>query len=105
MEELQRLREELGFKDIQLKQLDEANQAWQQYQENQLNLLRDRLEITDSENSSFEDIVQQLEGRLSDLHEQLRTQQRINEQQKVVYQSRDTQTDDDKIQEVSFFNQ
>lgn len=105
MEELQRLREELGFKDIQLKQLDEANQAWQQYQENQLNLLRDRLEITDSENSSFEDIVQQLEDRLSDLHEQLRTQQRINEQQKVVYQSRDTQTEDDKIQEVSFFNQ
>lgn len=100
MEELQRLREELGLKDIQLKQLDEANQAWQQYQQNQLNLLRDRLQITDSDNSSFEDIVQQLENRLSHLQDQIVTQQHINEQQKVVHQSRDTQTEDDNIQEV-----
>ncbi len=51
---------------MQLKQLDEANRAWQEYQQNQLVLLRDRLKLTDMENLSFEDIVQQIENRLND---------------------------------------
>ena len=57
--------------NVQLKQLDEANQAWQQYQQNQLILLRDRLKLTDMDNSSFEDIVQQIENRFDDLNNQL----------------------------------
>jgi len=57
--------------NIQLKQLDEANQAWQQYQQNHLNLLRDRLKLTDLDNSSSEDIVQQIENRFNDLNNQL----------------------------------
>jgi hypothetical protein len=70
-EEIRRLREELDSTNMQLKQLDEANRAWQQYQQNQLVLLRDRLKLTDMENSSFEDIVQQIENRLNDLNDQL----------------------------------
>jgi hypothetical protein len=57
--------------NIQLKQLDEANQAWQQYQQNQLVLLRDRLKLTDIDNLSFEDIVQQVGNRFDDLNSQL----------------------------------
>lgn len=57
--------------NIQLKQLDEANQAWLQYQQNQLVLLRDRLKLTDIDNLSFEDIVQQIENRFNDLENQL----------------------------------
>jgi hypothetical protein len=57
--------------NIQLKQLDEANQAWQQYQQNQLVLLHDRLKLNDVDNLSFEDIVQQIENRFNDLNNQL----------------------------------
>lgn len=78
-----------------MRQLDEANQAWQQYQQNQLNLLRDRLQITDSDNSSFEDIVQQIENRLNQLHEQL-----VIQQQTIIHPSKDTQTEEDIVREV-----
>lgn len=57
--------------NIQLKQLDEANQGWQQYQQNQLVLLRDRLKLNDIDNLPFEDIVQQIENRFDDLNSQL----------------------------------
>ncbi len=57
--------------NIKSKQLDEANQAWQQYQQNQLVLLRDRLKLTDIDNLSFEDVVQQIENRYNDLNNQL----------------------------------
>jgi len=70
-EEIRRLREDLVSMNIQLKQLDEANQAWQQYQQNQLVLLRDRLKLTDVDNLSFEDIVQQIENHFNDLNNQL----------------------------------
>jgi hypothetical protein len=70
-EEIRRLRDELVSMNIQLKQLDEANQAWQQYQQNQLVLLRDRLKLTDVDNLSFEDIVQQIENHFNDLNNQL----------------------------------
>ncbi len=65
-EEIHRLQEDLASTNMQLKQLDEANRAWQEYQQNQLVLLRDRLKLTDMENLSFEDIVQQIENRLND---------------------------------------
>ncbi len=65
-EEIRRLQEDLASTNMQLKQLDEANRAWQEYQQNQLVLLRDRLKLTDMENLSFEDIVQQIENRLND---------------------------------------
>jgi exonuclease VII small subunit len=70
-EEIHRLREDLVSMNIQLKQLDEANQSWQQYQQNQLVLLRDRLKLTDVDNLSFEDIVQQIENHFNDLNNQL----------------------------------
>jgi hypothetical protein len=70
-EEVHQLRQELTSMNIQLKQLDEANQAWQQYQQNQSVILRDRLKLTDMENSSFDDIVQQIENRFQDLNNQL----------------------------------
>jgi len=65
-EEIRRLQEDLASTNMQLKQLDEANRAWQEYQQNQLVLLRDRLKLTNMENLSFEDIVQQIENRLND---------------------------------------
>jgi len=65
-EEIRRLQEDLASTNMQLNQLDEANRAWQEYQQNQLVLLRDRLKLTDMENLSFEDIVQQIENRLND---------------------------------------
>ena len=103
MEELHRLREDLASKDLQLRQLDEANQAWQQYQQNQLNLLRDRLKITDADNSSFEDIVQQIENRFNHLHEQLVTQQPADEVETISHQSKDTQTEENNVvREVGF---
>ncbi len=65
-EEIRRLQEDLASTNMQLKQLDEANRAWQEYQQNQLVLLRDRLKLTDMENLSFEDSLQQIENRLND---------------------------------------
>lgn len=57
--------------NIQLKQLNDANQAWQQYQQNQIELLRDRLNLTNIDNLSFDDIVQQIENRFNTLNNQL----------------------------------
>jgi hypothetical protein len=62
---------------VQVKQLDEANQAWQQYQQNQLSLLRDRLKLSDIDHLSFEDVVQQLENRFSELNHQLTELQEV----------------------------
>ncbi len=70
-EEVRQLREELAAMNMQLKQLDEANQAWQQYQQNQLILLRDRLQLTNMDNLAFEEIVQQIENRFNDLNTQI----------------------------------
>ena len=76
-EEIHQLREDLVAMNLQVKQLDEANHAWQQYQQNQLILLGDRLKLTDVDNLSFEDIVQQIENRFNDLNEQLNELQTI----------------------------
>ena len=70
-EEIRQLKDQLASTNMQLKQLDEANRAWQQYQQNQLVLLNDRLKLTDVDNSSFEDIVQQIENRFNELNDQV----------------------------------
>ena len=70
-DELLQLRQDLTSMTVQMKQLDEANQAWQQYQQNQLSILRDRLKLPDIDNLPFEDVVQQLENRFSDLDHQI----------------------------------
>lgn len=57
--------------NMQVKQLNEANQAWQQYQLNQIELLRDRLQLSNIDNLSFDDIVQQIENRFNILNNQL----------------------------------
>ncbi len=102
-EEVRQLREDLLSMNIKLKQLDEANHAWQQYQQNQLILLRDRLRLTDMDNLSFEDIVQQIENRFTDLNNQLSELQDIKHELHAVNtqlttdairQSKDTQTEE-----------
>ncbi len=82
-EEVRQLREDLLSMNIKLKQLDEANHAWQQYQQNQLIILHDRLRLTDIDNLSFEDIVQQIENRFTDLNNQLNELQDIK--RKLVF--------------------
>ncbi len=67
------LRQELESLTDQCKQLNEANQAWQQYQQNQLMILHDRFKLSNSENSSFDDLVQQIEKRLSNLQNECDT--------------------------------
>ncbi|CAF3671069.1 unnamed protein product [Adineta steineri] len=77
-EEIRQLREDLTATNMKLKQSDEANQAWNQYQENQLSLLRDRLKLTDIDNLPFEDIIQQIENRFDDLNNQLSLVQHVD---------------------------
>ncbi|UJR33572.1 hypothetical protein I4U23_021010 [Adineta vaga] len=71
MEDTQLLREELASMNIRLKQLNEANQAWEQYQQNQIALLQERLKLNDINHLSFNDIVQQIENRFNDLNNQI----------------------------------
>ncbi|CAF3634115.1 unnamed protein product, partial [Rotaria sordida] len=70
-EEIQQLREDLHSMNIQFKQLNDANQAWQQYQQNQNILLCDRFKLTNIENLSFDDIMQQIENRFNIINNQL----------------------------------
>ncbi|CAF0778122.1 unnamed protein product [Rotaria sordida] len=70
-EEIQQLREDLHSMNIQFKQLNDANQAWQQYQQNQNILLCDRFKLTNIENLSFDDIIQQIENRFNIINNQL----------------------------------
>ncbi|CAM4859045.1 unnamed protein product [Rotaria socialis] len=104
-EEIRQLREDLLSVNIQLKQLNDANQAWQQYQENQIILLRDRLNLTNIDNLSFDDIVQQIENRFNILNNELVELQDVKKTTEIqavsaqyikdhLYQSKDTQTED-----------
>jgi hypothetical protein len=63
---------------MQLKQLDDANKAWQQYQQNQSDLLRDRFKLSNMDDASFEDLVQQIENRLHEVNDQLVELQEVN---------------------------
>ena len=58
---------------IQCKQLDEANRVWQQYQQNQLMTLHDRFKLSNTDNFSFDGIVQQMENRFNDLQNECET--------------------------------
>ena len=49
---------------VQCAQLNEANRLWQQYQENQSMILRDRLHLSPTDDLSFEQIVQAIAERL-----------------------------------------
>ncbi|CAF3326714.1 unnamed protein product, partial [Rotaria socialis] len=104
-EEIRQLREDLLSVNIQLKQLNDANQAWQQYQQNQIILLRDRLNLTNIDNLSFDDIVQQIENRFNILNNELVELQDVKKTTEIqavsaqyikdhLYQSKDTQTED-----------
>jgi hypothetical protein len=68
-EEVQQLRTELSALTAQCAQLDEANRAWQQYHQNQLELFRKNLEdwIFLDENSTLEQIGQQIINQLDQL--------------------------------------
>ena len=85
--EVEQLQENLQSMTLQLKQLEDANQAWQDYQQNQLIVLRDRLKLTDVDNASFDEIVQQIENRLNDLE--------------TVKQTKDSQTENDEQDDVA----
>ncbi|CAF4949422.1 unnamed protein product, partial [Rotaria sp. Silwood1] len=70
-EDIRQLRQDLYSMNIQLKQLNDANQAWQQYQQNQITLLCDRFKLTNIDHLSFEDIIQQIENRFNIINNQL----------------------------------
>ncbi|CAF3726526.1 unnamed protein product [Rotaria magnacalcarata] len=104
-EEIRQLREDLLSMNIQLKQLNDVNQAWQQYQQNQIILLRDRLNLTNIDNLSFDDIAQQIENRFNILNNELIELQDVKKTTEIqavsalyikddLYQSKDTQTED-----------
>ena len=104
-EEVQQLRQQVISMNMQLKQLNEANQAWQEYQQNQVILLRDRLKLNDVDQLSFEDIVQQIENRCNILNDRLieleDTSDKHNEKlpnvtKDGIYQSKGIQTEENK---------
>ncbi|CAF0953552.1 unnamed protein product [Adineta ricciae] len=73
-EEIEQLKLDVTRLTLQCAQLDEANRAWQQFHQNQLELLRDRFQgwFQIDPNSSFEQIIQQIFTHLnqSRLHQQ-----------------------------------
>lgn len=80
-EEIRQLRENL----ISLtSQLDETNRAWQQYQQNQLDLLRNQLEncLSLNSNSSFDDLVREIVDQVTkereDFNERYQSLEEIN---------------------------
>ncbi len=68
-EEIQQLRTELTDLKIQCEKLAEANLAWQQYHQNQLDLFRKNLEdwIFLDENTTLEQIGQQIINQFDQL--------------------------------------
>ncbi|CAF0830686.1 unnamed protein product [Adineta ricciae] len=61
-EEIEQLKLDVTRLTLQCAQLDEANRAWQQFHQNQLELLRERFQgwFQIDPNSSFEQIIQQI---------------------------------------------
>ena len=61
-EELQQLRESVIILTAQCAQLDEANRAWQQYHQTQLDSFRNKLvdQLPINENTSLDEIAQQI---------------------------------------------
>ena len=52
---------------VQCAQLNEANRLWQQYQENQSMILRERLHLPQTDDLSFEQLVHSIEQNLNQL--------------------------------------
>ena len=67
VEELQQLQVNLALATTQCAQLEEANRAWQQFHQNQLELFRDKLHehIVVDTNDSLEQIAQQILAQLN----------------------------------------
>ncbi len=83
-EELRQLREDVAALTTQCAQLDEANRAWQQYHQTQLDSFREKLQSSLSiENSlSLDDIAQYLVAHLDQLrneHQSLTQQLQASE--------------------------
>jgi chromosome segregation ATPase len=68
-EEIQQLRTNLSNLTAQCAQLDEANRAWQQFHQNQLEIFRNKLQdwILLDENSTLEQLAQQIVIQLDQL--------------------------------------
>jgi hypothetical protein len=66
-EELRQLRENIVSLTGQCAQLDEANRAWQQYQQTQFDNFRDKIcdVLPIDENTSFDEIAQQITEQIS----------------------------------------
>ena len=85
-EEVRLLRENITSLTAQCAQLDEANHAWQLYQQTQLDNLRNKLmhHIPIEENMSLDEMVQQLADQITkereDFHGRLQTVERANDQ-------------------------
>ena len=78
--ELTQLRQEVENLSTQCTQLDEANRAWQQYEQNQLMILHDRLNIENNNNLTFDETIQQIENRFNNLQNESSTRtNRMNE--------------------------
>ena len=71
---------------VQCKRLDEANRAWEQYQQNQLTMLHSRFQLTKTDNLSFDDAIEQIESRFVDLQNQYRSlTDRIKDLESMFY--------------------
>ena len=66
-QELQQLRENVTLLTNQCAQLDQANRAWQQYQQTQLNNFQTKLHdyLPVDESTSFDEIAQQIADQIT----------------------------------------
>jgi chromosome segregation ATPase len=86
--EVNQLRQDLQNLTTQCTQLNEANHAWQQYQQNQLTILHNRFKVDD--NLSFDETIQQIENRFNNLQNECDTlNNRVIEPQGRFYHTED----------------
>ena len=72
-EEMRQLRADLAAASTHCSQLEEANRAWQQYQHDQVEAFRRRLQpevpaLEQTENASLDSMAQQILNQLNELH-------------------------------------
>lgn len=85
-EEVHQLRENVANLTAQCAQLDEANRAWQSYQQTQLDNIRNKLmhHVPINENMSLDEMTQQLIDRITeereDFNDRLQAVERANDQ-------------------------
>ncbi|UJR13672.1 hypothetical protein I4U23_000684, partial [Adineta vaga] len=97
-DEYNKLREDFDNITEEYKKLQEDNQAWLQYQQNQLLVLRDRLNLSDNDgNISFDDLLQQIEERFSNIKNECDTlANRVIELQAANINNNDKQRSDNR---------